>query len=101
MNYRAIGTFVGNALKIEAILLLLPFFTGIIYHESQALYYLLTAFITFAISILLCLKKEENPTYHAKEGFVAVGLTWVVMSLLGAVPFAITKEIPSFFKCLI
>lgn len=100
MNYRAIGTFVGNALKIEAILLLLPFFTGIIYHESQALYYLLTAFITFAISILLCLKKEENPTYHAKEGFVAVGLTWVVMSLLGAVPFAITKEIPSFLDAL-
>ena len=100
MNYRAIGTFVGNALKIEALLLLLPFFTGIIYNESQALYYLLTAVITFVISVLLTYKKEGTTSYHAKEGFVAVGLTWLVMGLLGAIPFVLTKEIPSFLDAL-
>ena len=61
MNYRTIGSFLSNVLKIEAALLLLPIITSIIYHESVGIYYLLTAAIILIVGILFGLKKEGNP----------------------------------------
>ena len=101
MNYRIIGTFLGNVLRIEALLLLLPCLTGFLYHETQtALVYLLTAVLTFFLGLLLSLRKDRSSIYYAREGFVSVGLAWILMSILGALPFVITKEIPNFVDAL-
>ena len=100
MKYRVIGNFLGNVLKIEAILLLLPFIVGIIYHEPVANYYLLTAVITLVVGFLLSINSEKAPTFYAKEGFISVGLAWIIMGLFGAIPFVISKEIPNFINAL-
>ena len=101
MNYRIIGTFLGNVLRIEALLLLLPCLTGFLYHETQtAFVYLLTAVLTFFLGLLLSLRKDRSSIYYAREGFVSVGLAWILMSILGALPFVITREIPNFVDAL-
>jgi len=100
MNYRTIGSFLSNVLKIEAALLLLPIITSIIYHESVGIYYLLTAAIILIVGILFGLKKEDAPIFYAKEGFVSVGLAWLLMGLFGCLPFVMSKEIPDFVNAL-
>ena len=44
---------------------------------------------------MLTLKNPKDSRFYAREGFVAVALSWVVMSILGAIPFIISGEIPS------
>ncbi len=100
MNYRIIGTFLGNVLRIEALLLLLPCLTGMLYGEKQAMVYLFTAALTYVLGRLLSLRKDTTSIYYAKEGFVSVGLAWILMSILGALPFVITREIPHFMDAL-
>ena len=100
MNYRIIGTFLGNVLRIEALLLLLPCLTGMLYGEKQAIAYLFTAALTYLLGRLLSLRKDTTSIYYAKEGFVSVGLAWILMSILGALPFVITREIPHFMDAL-
>lgn len=100
MNYRTIGTFLGNVLKIESILLLFPFITALIYHETVWIHYLLVAIITFIFGFILTFRKEKTSIYYAKEGFVSVGLAWIVMGLLGCLPFIMSKEIPNFTDAL-
>ena len=100
MNHRLIFTFLANVLKIEALLLLLPFATGLIYHESQAIFYLIVAIIAFVIALLLSINKEKSSIYYAREGFVSVGLAWIIMGLIGCLPFIMSKEIPNFVDAL-
>ena len=98
MNRRMVFYLLGKILYIEAILMLLPLTCSFIYQE-------LSTIKAFSITIILCLlfavvltkvSKPDDKTIFAKEGFVIVALTWVVMSLVGALPFTISGEIPSY-----
>ena len=82
MIYRIIGLVLG----VEAILLLFPFVVGLIYQEA-AMCFLLTSLICAGLCFLLTRRPPENKTIYAKEGFVIVALSWIVMSLTGALPF--------------
>ncbi len=98
MNRRMVIFTVGKILMIEAILMLLPLAVSLIYSEIPAL-------ISFAISIgatllfsllLMFIGKTKDSVIFAKEGFVTVALSWLLMSVFGALPFVISGEIPSF-----
>lgn len=41
-------------------------------------------------------RKIRNRAIYQREGFVSVGLSWVLLSLYGAIPFVLTGEIPSY-----
>lgn len=98
MNYRLIFYMVGRILQIESILFLLPILTSIIYKENCIFAFLISALIAFIIGSLLThiLKKRDSMMY-AKEGLTIVALAWILMSVIGALPFVISGEIPSFF----
>ena len=42
------------------------------------------------------IKKPENTDLYAKEGFVIVSLSWLILSIFGALPFVISGAIPSY-----
>ena len=48
------------------------------------------------IGLLFSWKKPENKTLKVKDGFVIVGLSWIVLSLFGCLPFVISGLIPNF-----
>ena len=50
--------------------------------------------ILAALLFLLCRKAPS--AFYAKEGLVCVGVSWVVMSLIGSLPFYISREIPAY-----
>ena len=100
MNYKLIIYILGWMLRLEAGLLLLPFLVGLIYHENSAWGYLITAALCLVIGYFMARKKPAHRNVYMREGFTVVGLTWLVLSLLGALPFVISGEIPNYFDAL-
>ena len=100
MKYSTIGYILGQVLKFEGIFMLLPFLTGMIYHENEAYSYLIIGIICFVLGCLITLKKGKQPQIFNREGFVAGALSWSVLSIFGAIPFVITGEIPSYVDAL-
>lgn len=68
--------------------------------EKQGLSYLAVAFICLVIGFLLTRRKTENQMFYAKEGFVIVALSWIVMSFFGAMPYYLSGDIPDVSQAL-
>ncbi len=98
MNRRMILYVLGKILRVEAILLLFPFIIGLIYHEKAAFVYLLVAFGSLLLSFIPGNSKPRNTGINAVEGFVMVALGWILLSLVGCIPFIATGEIPNFLN---
>ncbi len=90
----------GQVLKLEAMLLLLPCLVALIYQEQQGYFYLFTAGIGFLFGLSMTIIKPKNMVFYLKEGCIATALSWLVLSLLGCLPFWLSGEIPSFTDAL-
>ncbi len=100
MNYRVIFNLLSSASFFEAAFLLLPLVTALIYGENVAMAYVISILICLGVGTLFRLFRPKETTMHAKEGFYAVAVCWILFSLLGAIPFVITKEIPNYIDAL-
>lgn len=101
MNKKIVLSILGKILWAEAILLVLPLIVSIIYGNSCTIAFLITiavAIVTALPLIIFC--KTENKRIYSKEGFVIVSLAWIIMSVIGTLPFVISGEIPSFIDAL-
>ena len=88
---------VGLMLKVEAALLLLPAIAALIYGESCLWSILISAAISLAAGFALTLlSRPKSQVIYAREGFITVALAWVAVSAVGALPFYISREIPSY-----
>ncbi|WP_283651148.1 TrkH family potassium uptake protein [Ileibacterium valens] len=97
MNYLVLAYVLGVVCLFEAAFMLVPLITALIYKEgSIAVVYLLTTLICTTIGAVLVIISGKNRKIRAKEGMIAVALSWIVMSLLGALPFFISGEIPKY-----
>ena len=97
MNIKMIFHTLGHILKVEAILMVLPLIVSFIYSDGNYWSFIIPIiallFSGFALTIFI---KPNRKNLFAKEGFVIVGLSWIVMSLFGCLPFIISQEIPKF-----
>ena len=100
MNFRIIKRTVGWLLLFEACFLLVPVLTGLIYQETQVKEFLVCMGICAGLGGLLVLGKIKNTEIYAKEGFVIVALSWIVLSAFGALPFFLSGDIPSYLDAL-
>lgn len=100
MNIKMIFYTIGNLLKVEATLLCLPLIVSFIYKENTYLSWLIPIAALLLFGILLTLKKPEKRNLYAKEGMALVGLSWIVLSLFGCLPFVISRQIPNFVDAL-
>lgn len=100
MNYSMVLYILGYMLKFESAFLMLPVLIGIIYKEDASLSYLAVAAVCLILGLLLTRKKPTSPNLYTREGFVTVALSWIVMSVFGAMPFVLTGDIPSYVDAL-
>lgn len=101
MSYKSIGYVLGWIMRVEGIFFLLPLSVAFLYREDTWHVYLGCAVVCFGIGRLLSGKKQgRHSRFFAREGYAAAALGWVVMSLIGALPFWITREIPSYTDAL-
>ena len=96
MNIRLISYILGWVLVIEGLCMQLSTLVGLIYGESSFIYFLVIGIISVVLGALLVIKKPKNPTMHLKDGFASTTLSWIVLSLVGALPLYFGKAIPSF-----
>lgn len=99
MNYSIIRNIIGKIMILMAILMLLPLIICVSYQEDLIYYisFIVPSILLALIGYLFNLKKAENTKILAREGFIIVGLTWLVIALFGCLPYIISKEIPNFF----
>ena len=96
MNYRAVLRYVGLVLAIEGLFMLPALLVCFIYGEMEAAKAMGVSFLlTTGIGGLMSQIRVKDGIY-AREGFVIVALAWLGMSFFGALPFWISREIPSF-----
>lgn len=87
---------IAKMLGIEAVVLLIPAFVGVLYKENSSYGFVLVSLILALIFVVLGRKKPQNTTIYAKDGLVIVGSAWVLWSLFGALPYFITGSIPNY-----
>lgn len=99
MNYSVIRKILGKLAILLAALMGFPLLVSLIYQEGirNVLAFLIPCLVLILIGCLLNIKKVTNYKMQVREGTVIVGLAWLLMSLIGAIPFMISKEIPNFF----
>ena len=101
MNYRAVFNIIGKVIGTVAVFMLPALIISLAMGEW-------TAAVSFVVSILICaavglplafLKPKRNDIF-AREGMVTVGLAWIFVSMLGALPFLISGAIPNYIDCI-
>ncbi len=93
MNYGIIRYIIARVIFIEAAAMLLPWIVSLFYNERCGIIFLLCAVIGMAAGYFWARKKPANTSFFAREGFAMVALSWIVISLIGAVPFVISGVI--------
>ncbi len=97
MNRRMIFNTLGKIISLEAVLMILPLAVAMIYNESSWLAFLITIAIAAVLGgAMMLFSKPRDSVIYAKEGFITVALSWIALSLIGALPFFISGEIPSY-----
>ena len=99
MNYRMIFRVLGLLLQCLAALMLLPLIAGLCYGEN-VMNFVITIIAAAAAGFLLARVKPKSTGIFAREGFVIVGLGWIVISLFGALPFVISGSIPNYIDAV-
>lgn len=95
MNLKIVFYYLGWVLNIEAVLMLLPCVVSLIYRDGRFENFLFSMAICAAIGWFTTHKKPKDTVFYAREGFLTVALTWVMLSFFGALPFWFSGEIPS------
>lgn len=97
MNKRIIFYTLGRLIQIFGALLVLPLIVSLIYQESSEfiLSYVITAALSILAGFLLTRVKVKDTAFYAKEGFIIVSLSWILVSFIGALPFVFNGDIPS------
>ncbi len=100
MNRKMITYVLGRLLLCEAALLILPLVVALIYGDNTITGFLIAMGSLVACGLFLSLFKPKDKTIYARDGLVIVALSWIFMSLFGALPFYITGEIPRYIDAL-
>lgn len=102
MNYKMMGRFIAQVILIEAAFMIPALLISLVDEDKAAVNGFLTsiALILIISGILLFICRKERGGFYAREGFVCVGLSWIVMSILGCLPFYISREIPHYLDAL-
>ena len=97
MNYRYIANLLGKILLIGGALMLIPTLISVFTLDSALTGFVIAEAALLAFGGMLSLIKTKGSLY-SREGFVIVVLSWVLMSVFGALPFVISGHIPNFFS---
>ena len=93
MNYKMIARVLGLVLLCLACFMLLPAAVGLFYGENIS-GFALSALLSAALGFGLTCLRPGRSTIYAREGYLAVGLAWILVSVLGMLPYLISGDIP-------
>ncbi len=95
MSYRLIIHSIGNILILLALTMFLPVFWSIKDHSTDLGPLLASIALTLIAGFLMRLFKPEGK-FGRREGFVIVGIGWVLIVAFGALPLFLSGAVPSY-----
>ena len=96
MNHKMIFYLTAQIVRVIGVLLLLPVVVAGVYGETRSLVgFASTSAGLILLGTLATLRKPQNTSVYTREGLAVVGCSWIACSVLGALPFVISGEIPN------
>ncbi len=99
LNHRLITKVLSVVLAVIGISFLVPVIVALCYKEHDAcLTYAILGGLYTGLGILIfkIIPKSEVSNLSLRDGFLIVALTWIGISIIGAIPLVILGDIPSF-----
>ena len=96
MNRKMTSYIICRMLGVEALVLLVPAFVSVLYRESDWKVFVLTSAILLLFFLLFGRKKPEDSTIYGRDGFIIIATAWIFWSIFGALPFWLSRAIPSY-----
>lgn len=100
MNFAMVLFILGWVLSFESLFLLLPALIALVYHEPVGVAFLVTAAFCLIAGFLITRFQPKRQGLYAREGFVIVSLSWILLSIFGALPLWLSGVIPNFVDAL-
>lgn len=102
MNVKYVCRIISYTVLATSVFMIVPALLAVIDNQIKyaVIYASVIGMMLILGSVLLLAGKNYKPTYYAQEGFAATGISWIVMSLFGALPFRLTGEIPRYIDAL-
>lgn len=92
MLNKLIFKYIGKVLIAFSILLLVPIIVSLVYSEN-ILNFIVPLCVSLGLGILFNCSNSSKKTLYAKDGFIIVSISWILISLLGALPFWLGLDI--------
>lgn len=100
MNIQMTVYILGLLLAFEGFFMTVPTLTAAIYRESELTLFAAIAGLCILLGFIITRFKPKNKTLFARDGFLIVALSWILLSLFGALPFYISGSIPKLIDAL-
>jgi len=100
MNNSVIRFILGYVIGFEGLFLMLPIIVALIYKEDVWVIYAFIALPCLILGIINSYFRPKKFAFYLKEGFFCTGVSWVVLSVIGALPLYLTGEIPHYIDAL-
>lgn len=101
MNKKLILNIVAKFTVAEALFMFVPVLVALYFNEFSCagVFALITA-VMLCISVPFALIKPKKTDFYAKEGFAIISVSWIIMSLAGALCYYLTGAIPSYIDAV-
>ncbi len=98
MNFIKISKILGKIMILEGALMCAPLLVSCVYKESlkNVLAFLIPIVVVVVIGFLLQIPRSKRNALYQKEGFALTAMVWILMTLIGAVPFVVNGDIPNY-----
>ena len=101
MNLSNISNIIGRVLLVCAILMLPCVIVALIYKEDALISFLIPISLMVITGLMLIkISKPDSRFFFAKDGLIAVALSWIVLSIFGALPLYISGTTASYVDAL-
>lgn len=87
---------IGHLLIVEAVFMIAPLGVSIYYGESDFKAFFIAILITAFVGTILSFSRARKEAVRYKEGFMIVGLGWLLISIFGAIPFLLAGTFDNF-----
>lgn len=100
MKKSLVNYVLGWVVIVVGAMMILPMIIAFIYRENDYIYFGAIAAVCMLAGLIATRFKPKNSQMNPREGFIACALTWILMSIIGALPFYISGQIPRFVDAL-
>ena len=100
MNYSMIFYIIGWILISEAAFMVPPCIVAVIYGERDGWAFVAVIALCLILGIPRVLRQPKDKIFYTREGFVTVASSWIIMSIIGALPFLLSGSVTSVVDAL-